>query len=198
MSIVRSYELPPLNEQEVLRYARCPKPNDDILLLLEEARKAMVFCSTGKVCFLRYPVSIQNHELNLGFATCQSMSLAKHLQGCSEIILFAATLGLEPDRLIARTERVSPARASMLQAICTERIEALCDCFENDIRIEAKENHRDIRTRFSPGYGDVPLEMQRDVFRALSPTVPLGLTLNDSLLMSPTKSVTAIIGITQE
>lgn len=198
MSILRSYELPPFNTAEILRYARCPKPTPELLSLMEDAMGAMAFCKTGKVCFQRYPFHMENDTVDLGFAQCKSASLQKHLQRCSEIVLFAATLGLEPDRLIARTEHISPAKASMLQAVCTERIEALCDCFEADIRSEALQEGRNICNRYSPGYGDVPLALQKDVFQALSPTVPLGLTLNDSLLMTPTKSVTAIIGIIQE
>ena len=52
-----------------------------------------------------------------------------------------------------------------------------------------------LKPRFSPGYGDLPLEMQRDIFRVLDCSRKIGLTLNESLLMSPSKSVTAIVGI---
>ena len=52
-----------------------------------------------------------------------------------------------------------------------------------------------LRPRFSPGYGDLPLELQKDVFRVLDCPRKIGLSLNESLLMSPSKSVTAIIGI---
>ena len=52
-----------------------------------------------------------------------------------------------------------------------------------------------IRPRFSPGYGDLPIEIQKDIFRALDCPRRIGLTLNENLLMSPTKSVSAIIGI---
>ena len=81
----------------------------------------------------------------------------------------------------------------IFQGIGAERIEALCDAFENMIKTDKK-----IVPRVSAGYGDIPLEMQRDIFAALDCPRKIGLTLNESLLMSPTKSVTAIIGVCNE
>ena len=78
-----------------------------------------------------------------------------------------------------------------MQAIGAERIEALCDCFEADVRGE----YGSIRSRFSPGYGDLSLDFQNDLFRVLDCQRTIGLVLNESMLMSPSKSVTAIIGV---
>ena len=80
----------------------------------------------------------------------------------------------------------------MFQAIGAERIEALCDAFCDDI---SKEYNIAIKPRFSPGYGDLPLECQKDIFAVISPEKHIGLTLTDSMLMSPSKSVTAIVGL---
>ena len=88
--------------------------------------------------------------MDLGFAVTQSKSLALNLQKCEEIILFAATVGLEMDRLIARS-RLSPVRHLMMQAIGAERVESLCDCFEEQLAQSLV-----LRPRFSPGYGDLP------------------------------------------
>lgn len=62
----------------------------------------------------------------------------------------------------------------------------------------SKELDVRLKPRFSAGYGDLPLEVQKDIFRVLDCPRKIGLTLNDSLLMSPTKSVTAIVGIEDE
>ena len=61
----------------------------------------------------------------------------------------------------------------------------------------AEENGVGLRPRFSPGYGDLPLEVQKSVFAVLDCPRKIGLSLNDSLLMSPSKSVTAFAGITE-
>ena len=108
-------------------------------------------------------------------------------------VLFAATIGLAYDRHIARISGLSRADGWLVHALGTERVESLCDAFEYYL----KEEGYHLTRRFSPGYGDVPLELQRDVFRALDCPRQIGLTLTDSLLMSPSKSVTAIIGLTE-
>ena len=79
----------------------------------------------------------------------------------------------------------------MMQAIGAERIEALCDAFCRAYGEEAGPCH----PRISPGYGDFPLEAQRRLLPLLDGPRRSGLTLNGSLFMSPTKSVTAIVGI---
>ena len=72
-----------------------------------------------------------------------------------------------------------------------ERIEALCDAFCKDLSME----YGALTPRFSPGYGDLPLDIQRSVFRFLEPEIKIGLTLSESLIMCPSKSVTAFVGI---
>ena len=96
------------------------------------------------------------------------------------------------DRLLTKYARLSPARALLLQGIGAERIEALCDAF---CAAQAAAVGRALRPRFSPGYGDLALDVQKDIFALLDCERQLGLTLGDSLLMSPGKSVTAFAGI---
>ena len=105
-------------------------------------------------------------------------------------IIFAATVGLAPDRAIARYGVSSPTKALVFDAIGAERIESLCDCFCKEIGNEKK-----LRPRFSAGYGDLSIGVQRDIFRLLDCSKNIGLTLGESLIMTPSKSVTAIIGV---
>ena len=80
-----------------------------------------------------------------------------------------------------------------LQALGAERAESLCDAFNNEIREKYIT-----APRYSPGYGDVGLENQRVFFRLLDCPKNIGVTLGDNLMMKPTKSVTAFIGIKGE
>ena len=109
--------------------------------------------------------------------------------------MFAATVGVGIDRLITRYSIVSPARSLMLQAIGTERAEALCDLFCREIAEEKAREGSVTCPRFSPGYGDLPLELQKDIFAVLDCPRYIGVSLGESLLMSPSKSVTAIVGV---
>ena len=124
--------------------------------------------------------------------TINSHDLSKNLKGCENIIVFAATIGIEVDRLISKYGKISPAKSLCIQAIGAERIESLCNTFNNDIKSQLAEKNLFTRPRFSPGYGDLPLTVQKDFFRVLDCTRKIGLSLNDSLLMSPSKSVRCV------
>ena len=192
---VISPTLPPIRMREVLRYMGAEKATDEMQTLLaectEEAREVFV-C---RVCFRVFDVRTDGDDVDLGFARVESRALRKNLDGCDRAVLFAATVGLEIDRLITRYSRLSPSRALCFQALGAERIEALCDAFEEELRARYAAEGKVLRPRFSPGYGDLSLELQRDIFRALDCPRQIGLSLNESLLMTPTKSVTAVIGI---
>lgn len=191
--MVKSFPLPPVNRREVLRYAGAKAETRDLTLLLEDVLAEAEPVLSGTVCWQEFPLIHRDDLLDLGFSQTSSESLKRNLTGCDRVILFGATLGLGLDRLIARYSRISPSRALMLQAIGAERVEALCDVFCDHIGMLYPDLHQ--RPRFSPGYGDFPLHLQTDIFRVLDCSRKIGLTLNQSLLMSPSKSVTAIIGL---
>jgi cobalamin-dependent methionine synthase I len=195
MVFTKIYDPPSINRKEILRYAGVygDFPEADVLIdsCIKESEKAFSY----KVCFAHFPVRHDGEYIDLGFAKTNSANLRKNLEGCKSAVLFAATIGLGIDRLIARYSKISPAKALIFQSIGAERIEALCEAFVCDIHNECKKNGSALRPRFSPGYGDLPLDVQKNIFDALDCPRKIGLSLNESLLMSPTKSVTAIIGI---
>ena len=188
------FPAPPVCRDEILRYAGARQATPEVSALLEEALQEAQSCLSYKVCWQKLPVQMCGSELDLTFAKTHSERLRQHLEYCSHIILLGATVGIRLDRLIARYGKTSPAKALLLQAIGAERIEALCNAFSQKIEKISAEEGLNTTSRFSPGYGDLPLELQRDIFRTLN-CGKIGLTLNDSLIMSPSKSVTAIIGI---
>ena len=191
--VTRPSMLPAPDRGEVLRYAGVREGDMATLDLLEDCIREAEGVISPAVCYAEYPARTDGDMCELGFARVESHSLARNIAECDRMILFAATLGIGADRLIMRYSRTAPARAVMLDALLAERIEAVCDAFER----EAAEG-RSARPRFSAGYGDLPLEFQREIFRALSPERHIGLTLNASLLMSPSKSVTAILAFPKE
>lgn len=192
---VRAYPPPDVNRREILRYAQAGSGQPQILELMESCLEEVRGKLSYQVCSREFPVRHLDGRLDLGFAVTDSADLAKNLHGCDRLVLFGATVGIGLDRLIRRYSRLSPARALLLQAIGAERIESLCDCFNAEVTQRERASGRFTRPRSSPGYGDLPLEFQKDIFRVLDCPRSIGLTLNESLLMSPSKSVTAIIGI---
>lgn len=194
--VVKTYIPPAPDRSEVLRYTGTRVPSAEVDALLTDCLAELAGRLAFRVVYCTLPVRrIEEGELDLDFAKTSSRALSANLSGCDSAILFAATLGEGIDRLIARYAVLAPAKALLLQAIGAERVEALCDCFIADMAAIAAAEGGVLRPRFSPGYGDLPLDLQKQVFARLDCARRIGLCLNDSLLMSPSKSVTALVGI---
>ena len=169
----------PVNRREIWRYAgfkgQPDKPLNELLdMVIADFEGKLNY----RVCYRKF--------CDLSFGK-DSKDLQKALRGSKEVVLFAATVGLEIDRYIAKYQHISASRALLAQAYGAERIEALCDAFCQEFAGRTR--------RFSPGYGDLPLEAQKEIFALLDCSKHIGVSLNDSLLMTPSKSVTAVFGI---
>lgn len=188
----KSYTAPPICLKEVLRYSGSKfleSETEKVLKnVIEEAESVLNY----DVCYKVLNVSVLNDLCDFGEFSLKSSGLAKNLSGCKCAVVFCATIGVGIDRLVSKYSRVSQVKALLLDALGSERIEALCDTFCRDIK---KELGKSAKPRFSPGYGDLPLEGQTVLFSSLQPQKRIGVTLNNSLLMTPSKSVTAIMGL---
>lgn len=193
MVFVKAYDAPPVRRNEILRYAGCKAERDLPQGLLDECLRTAEAQLRFRVCYAVFDLEVRDGVCDFGAVTFASKDLARNLNGCEKAVLFAATVGVGIDRLIAKYGALSPAKAVLFDAIGTERIEALCDCFCADLERSAQTG---LRPRFSPGYGDLDLSVQKELFSLLRCEKHIGLTLGDSLLMSPSKSVTAIAGMT--
>lgn len=189
---IKEVERPKINKKEILRYASVKENTPEIDSLIDSCIEECDSLLSYKVCHGVYPVKIDGENLDFGFASVRSHSLSLCLKGCSKIILFCATVGIGIDRLIAKHSLLSPSRAVILQALGSERVESLCDSFCSAL---GEEYSNKLCPRFSPGYGDLPLNLQEDIFKALSPASKIGVSLGKDMFMTPSKSVTAIIGI---
>lgn len=154
----------------------------------EEFLKAASFIA----CYAKVPVKIEN-GVDLGFMRVNSLSLEKNLSGCDYAYIMAATTGIEAHRLIERNAVISPLKGVVTDCVGSAAIEAFCDKINLSF-----ENPEFLRPRFSPGYGDLPLECQKNIVDFLQTKKNIGMSLTESLMMVPVKSVTAIIGIGKE
>jgi len=180
---------PPVNRSEILRYAGGDASHADTVRLMEDCLAEMAGQWQYAVCYSVVPVKTEGQRCDFGAFFVSSASLASMLSGVTQAVVMAATVGVALDRRIQKYTRLSPSKAMMLQAVGAERIEALCDAF---CRSFAASDGAVSMRRFSPGYGDWSLEGQRELFRLLNPAKHIGLSLTDSLMMVPSKSVTAI------
>lgn len=189
--LVKTIAPPPLCEKEILRYAGAAGADSEMRAAFAAVTKAYRDRFTYNVCYTVLPCSVKDYVCDFGVCKAESLDLAKNLEGAEKVLLFAATVGIGIDREIAKYSRISPAKAVILQAMGAERIESLSDAFCKEMEVETGET---LRARFSPGYGDLSIEIQKDIFSVLNPEKRIGLTLRDSFIMSPSKSVTAFVG----
>lgn len=181
-------------KSEAIRYLgyRSALPDNITDSLIDQCGRELTAVLSPRCCYARTAVSFPRENItDIGFGEIASRDLYKHLQGCSEVILFAATIGIGADRLISKYGRISPAKSVITDALASSAIESWCDSAE--LIVTAKDSLH--CSRFSAGYGDFPLSYQREFIQCLDMQRKLGVTLSDSLLMTPTKSVTAVIGI---
>ena len=125
---------------------------------------------------------------------CPSSTLLRHLAGCVSAFLVCGTLGAGVDALQRRLSAVSGADALIVQAIGAAFMERWMDETESRIQAELAPGEEMVR-RYSPGYGDWPLEAQRGLLALLDTSRAIGVSLTDSMLMVPSKSVSAVIGV---
>lgn len=130
------------------------------------------------------------------FSFCEIVteSLFKNLAGCSSAVLFALTAGAEIDRLISKYSAVAPSRALAIDAIASAAVEGAA----NRLNAAVKERYGATKPRFSPGFGDLPLTFQRDLLSFTDAGRRAGVLLTGSMMLTPMKSTTAIIGIRED
>ena len=130
---------------------------------------------------------------DLGFGDIVSKNLCDVLSGCKNAVILAITTGIDVDRLLNRLSVTSAAKHFITDAVASAAAESFCDYVDDMLRKNPKKPHR-----FSPGYGDLSLEIQPDILRVLNASKNAGITINSSLLMTPVKSITAIMGVCDE
>lgn len=184
-----------LDRKEILRYlgygGASPKEND--AALIERCTDEVATAIDCKACYDCFSVTVSGDSVSVGPITVTSKALKRNLNGCQSAVIFTATVGFQVDRIISRYSLLSPSHAVVAQAAGAAAIEAWCDEICRILAEQYSDKH--LRPRFSPGYGDVPLAVQNDIFALLDCRRKIGVTLTENLLMLPSKSVSAIVGI---
>ena len=182
--------------KETLRYLgyRGKDGDEQTLRLIRESWEELEQKAEKRACYREFPLKFQDKCIDMGCLQTKSRDLENHLEGCTQVVLFAATLGVQADNLIRRYSHLEMSRAVVIQAAAAAMLEEYCDQVNEEIRIEYEKKGLFLRSRFSPGYGDFPLSCQPALIGGLEAGKRIGIALTDSCLMLPTKSVTAVIG----
>ncbi|MBR3422989.1 MAG: hypothetical protein IKN50_00655 [Clostridia bacterium] len=184
-----------ISQREYLRYMGAGAESDGALTALVDD----CLCEVKDALRIRgvmrtSDVSVAAPAVRFSFCEIESGSLSKNLSGCSSSVLFAITAGAEIDRLISKYSAVSPSRALVIDAVASAAVEGAA----NKLNAEVKKRYGKTKPRFSPGFGDLDLGFQRDLLSFVDAGRRAGVLLTASMMLTPMKSTTAIIGICEE
>ena len=187
------------NIDDILRYLsiRGETP-DDLRQQIERLAAKLAETIQPKYVYRGFPLEHTDDGIVLqgSGVTLTGGLAARMLQSCDTALLLCCTLGIEFEQRLRAMERRDMGEAVILDACGSAWVESGCDAAEAEIA--ARFEGRYLTDRFSPGYGDLPLSLQPAVLAALDAEKRLGIHLSDSFLMTPSKSVTAVIGVSDE
>lgn len=183
------------NRKEALRYLGAKPDDKQTEILVDVAYLKLRNELQPRHIIQKHSCKIDGEGITLDCGVrFNSRDLARHLKGCNEVLLLAATLGSRVDIGIRRTALESVAEGAAAQAVGAALIESYCD----NVQAAVDTGELRQRPRFSPGYGDWSLEEQGLLFSVLNCSKNIGLSLTDGMMMAPSKSVTAVIGLSKD
>ena len=184
-SLLRSEIFPDADELSARLGAPVADPDENISRVINEIAEV---ASPAFVATRVKILAAENGRVIIDGFSADSSALCKYFKGCGEAHLFVVTLGAGVDRLIMKMRARSLSDGFLYDAVASAMAEAAADSAEKHITRGERVKHR-----FSPGYADSELSIQRDIFRILDVTRNIGVCLLDSCLMSPMKSISAFI-----
>lgn len=188
-----------INQHEIFRYLGYGKntPTEEVLNVIRECEKEVEKIAECRYRIVRLPLFMNGVHIKIGSLEFDSENLSRNLKDCHEVLLFAATLGIEIDRKLSLYSRINVSKAAIFQATAAAAIEAFCNETQKAIESKMAEEGLFVRPRFSPGYGDVPLSIQKAFLSEINAVKTVGIALTDGNLMVPEKSVSAFMGLSK-
>ena len=171
------------------------EPSEEICELCDEAYNELCKVITPKYIYKEYEFTRTDDGIIIDGIEFKSLKLLNHLKDSTSIILFGATIGVGADTLVRKYSVTDAAMTSIVHCVGASMVENLCDRACEELKNTIKGEHK---CRFSPGYGGLVISSQEDFFKLLPMTKQMGVTLSNNFLMTPTKTVTAFIGVTKD
>lgn len=186
-----------LNRAEALRYMgyKNTSPDEQILKMIDECEKELLAAVNPKYLYKFFGITHGDNFISVNDTSLvfKGNDICQHLKGCEHCVLLCATLSSGADTLIRTAEAVDMTRAVITDCLASAAIEQVCNQAEAEIK-SLLENYN-FTWRFSPGYGDFPIEVQHEFVQVLDAQKRIGLNVTDSFILVPRKSVTAVIGV---
>ena len=191
-----SIELKQLDTDEILRYMGCPPDQAGADLRNQAQLCGRHICQTARLrwAWRCYDILQEENGVRLSCGLLlPGQDLKRHLRGCGRAAVFCATLSAQVDALIRRWESGDMLRALALDCSAAAAVEQMCDQIE--LELQGHFPGCSFPFRYSPGYGDLPLELQNPLLDLLDAPRRVGLCASASHILTPRKSVTAILGV---
>lgn len=160
----------------------------DLASLLEEQLKPAWVYRVFGLEFRKDGVALKGTKILL-----RGKDIRRHLADCDSAVLLCATASSKADELIRQKEQEDIAFGFMTDCLASAAAEAICNELEKEIARQISTKF--FTWRFSPGYGDLPLDVQPQILDVLAAGKRAGVTCTPSMMLVPSKSVTAIIGL---
>ena len=172
------------------------EPDPKTMAELKETAAQLEQLTQGKWVFGSYDLLRTETEIRLVHTdiVLKGKNIRGILKDSSSVYIMACTLGSEADRLIARQKVLSPTSALIADACASAFIESIADACQKEIEEKLPEGAT-LTFRYAPGYGDLPLDANREILKELKAEKRIGIHLSDTTLMIPRKSIVAILGI---
>lgn len=182
-----------MNKKAILQYLHYhgevdSQTNQLIDECIEEVKKIAQF----KVVYQKLNLQHQPLHIKDTDILFHSKDLDFYFEKCQECMIIACTLGIEIDRKIKYYEHISMSKAIVFDAVSSRYLEECCDQYEKQLKL-GKHTFR-----FAPGYGDLPLTLNKELSRILQVDKKLGISISEGGTFIPRKSMLGIIGIGQE
>ncbi|WP_312640446.1 vitamin B12 dependent-methionine synthase activation domain-containing protein [Hydrogenoanaerobacterium sp.] len=186
--------------EEVLRYLGCSKESSAMTALAESCSAELLAAAVPRWLYRVFDLIPAENESGVALAQCgfvlPGADITALLKHCEQAVLLCATLSLGVDNLLRRAQLTDMSRGVVLDSCATAAVEVLCDQVQAEIEVQFPGCY--FTMRYSPGYGDLPLTIQKDFLQLLDAPKQIGLCATESCILTPHKSVTAVIGIAKQ
>lgn len=185
--------------REALRYLgyKGQVLESDFIAKVNSLEKQMVSSCTPRNIVTYYTPSFSEDGIYLSPAmpALKGKDIRNHLNGAEKVAVILCTLGSGFDSALMRLERISMTDATVFNALGSAYIEKVADDCERRVIEEQKSQGLFTNYRFSPGYGDLPIEVSKSLIDASEAQKKIGLTITEDFILIPRKSVTAVMGV---
>ena len=171
------------------------KAEKHLEMLISSCLEKLALVCEPRHVMLQQPCTITNDSVTIDTLRIESSALASHLGNCTQVYVCAATLGAAVDRFIAQRTKIDNVEALCFQACASANIEDYCNSIVKELSEDLKQQGLSLRPRFSPGYNDFNITHQTDILRILQAHKRIGLTETKTHMLTPLKSITAVIGV---